>query len=563
MPMMINTNDRSRGRGPGTWDLLPRGAFGRARGATAPLRPMYSALLECPCTDRKKRTITAHATSERGQCAADSLVTSATECFDAAANLGLLPIVTNSSADAATAPPGCSVVPTHAGYEVTFNSNASSAVSCGPPAGLRGSTTRSSGHATVVGTVGVALDLDSRTNMSTIHIEGPADVWFGVGFDADAMADAPYALLVDGGGHVSERRLANHAEGTLLTSSVSVVSSNVVAGRRRVQIRRPLLGATPEHYTFDPSAGGLALIGAVGSGPRLGYHRHRGGAPLVLVEAGGPLCVCALPPGSASGSIDGVRFPPGGGCAHGNRSSLLAQKNDVCDIRTYTGGLKCCGHRSILLDAEQAQPAATDTYRMKFRIYYEPFVAQRHAFFMFITVGAGAGEYDVPQCRAGTPPAPCVYMTTAVFRLRDSIRKCHGNLADYWCAPNWNEESDVMLLRAGTHCHAPACINETLTVASTGEVLCINTPLYGAGVDPTMDEVAYAVGIPPCYWGSEPEGLRPPPRLALDTELRIVKYNNNTFYHTGVMAQWQMRGAFVDPLPAKAGIEREQMDRRP
>ena len=117
-----------------------------------------------------------------------------------------------------------------------------------------------------------------------------------------------------------------------------------------------------------------------------------------------------------------------------------------------------------------------------------------------------------------------------------------------WCAPNWNEQSDVLLLRAGTHCHAPACINETLTVVATGEVLCANRPLYGKGVDPAMDEVAYAVGIPPCYWGVEAkERLRPPPRLSLDTELRLVKYNNNTFYHTGVMAQWQMRGAWVDP----------------
>ena len=42
----------------------------------------------------------------------------------------------------------------------------------------------------------------------------------------------------------------------------------------------------------------------------------------------------------------------------------------------------------------------------------------------------------------------------------------------------------MLLLRAGTHCHAPACINETLYNLDTGEVLCYNEPLYGVGVWP-------------------------------------------------------------------------------
>ena len=35
---------------------------------------------------------------------------------------------------------------------------------------------------------------------------------FGVGFDATLMNDLPYALVVDGGGNVSEHKLANHAD---------------------------------------------------------------------------------------------------------------------------------------------------------------------------------------------------------------------------------------------------------------------------------------------------------------------------------------------------------------
>lgn len=34
-----------------------------------------------------------------------------------------------------------------------------------------------------------------------------------------------------------------------------------------------------------------------------------------------------------------------------------------------------------------------------------------------------------------------------------------------------------------------------------------------------------------CRWGSEEEGLLPPPRLGLNTMLRSVKHVNSTYYH--------------------------------
>ena len=172
---------------------------------------------------------------------------------------------------------------------------------------------------------------------------------------------------------------------------------------------------------------------------------------------------------------------------------------------------------------------------------------------MFWTNEAGAGEYAVPKCAPGTPPSECVYTTTSLFKVRNSMRKC-SSLADVWCAPNWNEDGEVMLLRAGTHCHAPACIETTLYVcpdeatwcnSTNAKLLCRNSPLYGAGREDRFDEPSYAAGIPPCLWGTEEEGLEPAPRLKLDTNLFMVKKVNSTNYHHGVMGQWQMRGAWV------------------
>jgi hypothetical protein len=225
--------------------------------------------------------------------------------------------------------------------------------------------------------------------------------------------------------------------------------------------------------------------------------------------------------------------------------------NDICDIETYHGGLSCCSHKSILLETNQTAPPTLDTYRMKFRIYYEDYTDQGNAFFMFITDEAGAGEYDIPQCPKGTPVEECVHTLTGEFAVRDSMRKCNPNAppTDVWCAPSWDENKTVSLLRAGTHCHAPACINETLYNLDTSEVICFNEPLYGVGEFPSsgqhFNEAGYAVGIPPCLWGSEEEGLLPSPKLGLDTRLRSVKHVNNTYYHYGVMAQWQMRGMWT------------------
>ena len=51
-------------------------------------------------------------------------------------------------------------------------------------------------------------------------IIGPSDVWFGVGFNALLMKDLPYAIIVDGDGHVTERKLSDHGPGHQLMTSV-------------------------------------------------------------------------------------------------------------------------------------------------------------------------------------------------------------------------------------------------------------------------------------------------------------------------------------------------------
>ena len=98
--------------------------------------------------------------------------------------------------------------------------------------------------------VDLELELDGGKGLATLKMSGPAGVWYGIGFNASEMKDAPWAVIVDGTGKVSERKLADQSGGTELPASVTVVSNTVTAGRRSVVLTRPLAGKTPQHLSF-------------------------------------------------------------------------------------------------------------------------------------------------------------------------------------------------------------------------------------------------------------------------------------------------------------------------
>merc|ERR1712176_1503082 len=101
---------------------------------------------------------------------------------------------------------------------------------------------------------------------------GPADVWFGIGFNASLMSDSPYTLVINASG-VIEQKIGTcgdegeHCPGDQLTPSVKILSNNVVNGVRTVVMTRVFQGATENHYSFDPVNPSIPLITAVGRSP--------------------------------------------------------------------------------------------------------------------------------------------------------------------------------------------------------------------------------------------------------------------------------------------------------
>jgi len=150
-------------------------------------------------------------------------ITTATECFTAAGNTFTAANHTHREASDPTQPAGCSAVAGENGsVQVLFN-KATSSVQCGSGA----TTLIGEGTDVMVGvTVGVEMDLTKKA--VTLRLRGPDKVWFAAGFNATAMKQAPWALVVDGTGKVSEHRLADQGAppttGAILTLFHAVVT---------------------------------------------------------------------------------------------------------------------------------------------------------------------------------------------------------------------------------------------------------------------------------------------------------------------------------------------------
>jgi hypothetical protein len=131
----------------------------------------------------------------------------------------------------------------------------------------------------------VSLDLllvNTTSNLVDIYMSGRNDGWFAIGFGNNTMDDT-YAIIIDQAGASSEYKLGPFGANTLIASTVSLVSSNVVGSTRTVHLQRSRdLGVGfPDHYVYPTTPGTVLLAGATGPGA-FGYHLSRNGGSVQL-----------------------------------------------------------------------------------------------------------------------------------------------------------------------------------------------------------------------------------------------------------------------------------------
>ena len=579
---------------------------------------LYSGLLECPCSTAIEKKWWYHykllldktsgLEENTKECLEADRIQNATECFQAGAYVVPSPNIRHFNYTAnETVPYGCTVVQ-RAGnegavLEITWNRPPENVLEEASVAEApRQVIAYASGviHATV--TLTSSLDADNANGMATIHLEGPADAWFGIGFDTQNMcrrkmegdecpSDGPYAILVYDD-KVEERALDFHGMGQVLPPDSSwnftVVSNQVTTNgtHRVVVLERPLVGPDDRYFSFDMDEPDLPIIMATGCNMTLAQHCGHGASQLDFMATDTPMSVCR---DGIQATVGGKNFREGSRCAPFPTSTLMDQGNPTCSVHTYQGGLHCCKHMQSLLDTDQETPWKDQPleYHMKFRYYFEEYTPARalissseelaledvasaqlvtmqashqNLVRMYWMTEAYAGEYDIVQCPAGTPPSQCIQIISSRWPVKNMIAGCDGP----WCAGKDLKKADgVELIYAGPHCHAPSCISMELYNADTGELLCRVEPRPGRSTDKVFDEMGF-LAIPPCLWGHE-EGLAQPVFLSMNTTLLSIKRNNNTHAHFGEMASWQMRGVLAvthtDPGSGKGeqGRSREQV----
>jgi|EP00945_MAST-04E_sp_MAST-4E-sp1_P006781 hypothetical protein len=538
-PMQIDTWNRDEMNLTGS-PFVPGPAPKNSLAPTSGPDAIYSGLLECPRTTRIRKHITGGGWNDSvapeiynctpptaGQTRCKIALDNAADCFEHAKQLPSLQglNIATAAVSASSVPPGCTVSRvnnTHA--SVTFNDNNDSNVCCGSGiSDIIGSASfMKSGGADLTLSVSSANAQEPQVQMT---LSGPAGVWFGVGFDATSMANAPYAIIVDGKGQVSERVMGNHLPGVEISNSLSIISSKVSNGVRTVQLTRGLKGITPQHHTFHAKQLKIDLISAVGSSPALSYHKTKTVGVITLWPTNDEnVCLCSIPAapfGHGTGTLE--YLPTGEVIGFPFRcvpsETIFSSRNPTCDIRTYEGGLSTCHHGWHLLDADQEIPWQDQPleYYMKFRLYFQEFKAHTVARDITWSIGGDTGEYDVPRCKPGTP-------------TKDCIHEIEGTIVP--------GGTDLHFVAAHYHCHAPTCLSLEIWNNKTGELICKETPYHGKGNKADKFDEAGYIAQRICLWGDR-EGFEKPP-LVSGVPLYVKATTNSTYGHHGEMALPQM-----------------------
>lgn len=399
------------------------------------------------------------------------------------------------------------------------------------------------GKSDLGGLVNLTISHDGDT--AKITLSGPDGVWYGVGFNAQVMSNSPYAIIVDGSGAVSERKLADHSPGKLLQPSISVASSVASGGIRTVVLTRPVAGATSDHYSIPSSPGNINVITAVGNTPKLAYHKARTGATIALVPSSTSSCICSPQVSHYLSYMNqSTQQFEGYQCEDEPRSDMLRHgdgtgrnvPNMACHMQTYHGGLQCCKHQFFLTDVEQNSqiPDKTDRYFLKWRYYFQEYVpptgivpaSHKHLHHWVFLIDYIVNDYEEDNAHYGSASIGKIeaHLTAREMGLEDIPASFKG----------------ITPLVITPHMHAPSAIREELWNEDTGEILCNVTAEYGntkyGSLAKVFNEADY-VTIPPCIFGEQP-GLQKPFTLSPDTKLKAIKYFNNTYRHLGQMAQW-------------------------
>jgi len=115
------------------------------------------------------------------------------------------------------------------------------------------------------------IEIDN-TNV-TVTLEGPSDLWLGLGFGVDAMTSGGDVIIHDSSGFSDSQFLGIGSAPIPDTQDWTIVTNTVTSGVRQLTITRPIAGSDLSDFTFDETEPSILLVWAHGDGTdNFGYH---------------------------------------------------------------------------------------------------------------------------------------------------------------------------------------------------------------------------------------------------------------------------------------------------
>ena len=225
--------------------------------------------------------------------------------------------------------------------------------------------------------------------------------------------------------------------------------------------------------------------------------------------------------------------------------------NNACNFETYNGGLECCHHTWLLTDEYQDRMIPkdkVDKYFLKWRYYFQEYTprsdahkaSHQHLHHWVFLIDAMVNDYEEDNAHYGFKS---IGKITAHLKAKDMGLE-DTDVSDYdddGAPPVPGNFTKITPIVMTSHCHAPSCIRQEIWNVDTNQILCNITAKYGdvkygVSTSDVFNEKDY-IAIPPCLFGFQP-GLQFPFKLNPDTNIKAIKYFNNTYRHLGQMAQW-------------------------
>lgn len=122
-----------------------------------------------------------------------------------------------------------------------------------------------------------------------LNMSAGEHAWFGIGFNATMMSDLPNAVVVDGNGAITERKLATYQGGEELKLQWKELSHTVENGIRTVLLTRAASSSDSRRFSFPVAGGTLKVIWAVGLGADYSTHGLSGTTTLQILVAPSPI----------------------------------------------------------------------------------------------------------------------------------------------------------------------------------------------------------------------------------------------------------------------------------